>query len=76
MWRMFEHAFTLTGPVLDAEYALDDRTPLNFYDCLIPRLREHRKFKIRPDFFVEEKDLSNWGWGSANDKVKMMSLEL
>ena len=45
-WRMFEHAFALTTPALEAEYAHDERTALNLYDCLIPRLREHRRLRI------------------------------
>ena len=47
---MFEHAFSLTSPVLEAEYAHDERSPLNLYDCLIPRLREHRRLRIQPEF--------------------------
>ena len=72
---MFEHAFTLKGPALEAEYAFDDRIALKLYDCLIPRLREHQKFKIRPDFWVVEKELSNWGLSEADAKINMMSLE-
>lgn len=76
-WRMFEHAFIQAGPALAAEYALDDRTAINLYDCLIPKLHEHRKFKIRPEFYyTEKKQVENWGWGAASEKVKMMSLEM
>lgn len=50
-WSLYERAFALKTPVLEAEYAMDDRTALNLYDCLIPKLREHRKLEIRPDTF-------------------------
>ena len=41
-----EVALAQKTPVMEAEYAMDDRTPLNFYDCLVPKLREHRRFRI------------------------------
>ena len=36
-------------PVMEAEHVLDDRNNFNFFDCLIPKLREHRRFKLLPD---------------------------
>ena len=33
-------------PVMEAEHALDEQTPLKLYDCLVPMLKEHRRFKI------------------------------
>ena len=30
-------------PVFDAEYGLSETTPLRLYDCLVPRIREHKK---------------------------------
>ena len=39
---MFEKAYAMRTPVMEAEYSHDDRTALSLYDCLIPRLREHR----------------------------------
>lgn len=33
-------------PVCEAEYALEERSPLDFYNCLIPKLKEHRRFKV------------------------------
>ena len=33
-------------PVMEAEFAIDERSPLSLYDCLIPTLKEHRKFHI------------------------------
>ena len=47
-WQLFERNLALKSPVMEAEYAMDDRTALSLYDCLIPKLREHRKLKIRP----------------------------
>ena len=46
-WRMFEHAYCITTPALEAEYAHDERTALSLYDCLIPRLREHRMLRVQ-----------------------------
>ena len=37
---------------MEAEFAHDDRSPLSLYDCLIPQLREHRKFHIRPELYT------------------------
>ena len=34
---------------MEAEYAIDDRTALQLYDCLIPKIKEHRRFKINRD---------------------------
>ena len=36
-------------PVMEAEHALDDTTALSFFDNLIPKLKEHRRFKIFKD---------------------------
>lgn len=41
-WAIFEKAYMLKTPVLEVEFAHDDRSPLSLYDCLIPKLREHR----------------------------------
>ena len=30
----------------EAEFSLDDRSPLKLYDCLLPKLKEHRKFRM------------------------------
>ena len=47
--RDAEFAFASKSPVNEAEFAFDERTPLSLYDCLIPKLTEHRKFKWMPD---------------------------
>ena len=44
-----EKAYVLKTPVMEAEHALDERTALSLYDCLIPKLREHRRFHIKVD---------------------------
>ena len=44
--RDTEVAFAQKTPVNEAEYAFDERTPLLLYDCLLPKLKEHRKFKV------------------------------
>ena len=46
---MLEGILALKTPVLEAENAIDDRTPLSLYDCLIPKLKEHRRFKLTKD---------------------------
>ena len=33
----------LQSSALEAEYALDERSPLTLYDCLVPKLYEHRQ---------------------------------
>ena len=30
----------------EAEYAFDERTPLQLYDSLIPKLREYQKYRV------------------------------
>ena len=58
-WIMFESAYAQMSPALEAEFAHDERSPLMLYDCLIPRLREHRRLRVRPEFQREDlvKDL-------------------
>ena len=48
-WLIFERAYALKTPVMEAEFAHDERSALSLYDCLIPRIREHRRLKIQPD---------------------------
>ena len=36
-------------PVMEAEHAIDDCTAMSLYDCLIPKLREQRRFRIKKD---------------------------
>ena len=41
-----EVALALKSPVMEAENAIDDRTALSLYDCLIPKLKEQRRFRF------------------------------
>ena len=41
-----EQCVALKTPVMEAEFALDERSQLSLYDCLVPTLKEHRRFKI------------------------------
>ena len=45
-----ERGLALKSPVMEAEYAIDERTALSLYDCLVPRLKEHRRFRIDRDY--------------------------
>ena len=56
--------------MFEAEYAIDDRTALSLFDCIVPRLREHKIFKIRPTISIEMKDME------VNEKVEMMNLDM
>ena len=47
--HLLEGILALKTPVLEAENAIDDRSPLGLYDCLIPKLKEHRRFKLTKD---------------------------
>lgn len=53
-WMTYEHTCAMKSPVMEAEYAHDDTTALSMYDCLIPKLREWRKFRIRPEIKYRE----------------------
>ena len=44
-----EQALAIKTPVMEAEFAMDDRSAISLYDCLVPKLREHRRFRIKPD---------------------------
>ena len=44
-----EIAYAQKTPVMEAENVLDERNELCFFDCLIPRLKEHRRFKLLKD---------------------------
>ena len=47
--KCLEQALSLRTPVMEAEHALDDRTAIDLYNCLIPKLKEHRKFRFNKD---------------------------
>ena len=46
---MLEIALAQKTPVMEAENAIDDRNPLSAFDCLVPKLKEHRRFKLLKD---------------------------
>lgn len=46
MVKNLEAMLALKGPVMEAEYAIDERTSLVLYDCLKPMIKENRRFKI------------------------------
>ena len=43
-----EQISALKNQIYEAEYATSEETPLQFYDCLIPTLKEHRIAKKEP----------------------------
>ena len=46
---MVEELWTMKSPCMEAEYAIDERTTLSLYDCMVPKLKEHRRFRIQKD---------------------------
>lgn len=44
-----EQYCALKSPMMEAELALDDKSALSLYDCLIPKIKEHRRFAITKD---------------------------
>ena len=47
--KMLEMALAQKTPVMQAEYAIDETNPLSAFECLIPKLKEHRRFKLKKD---------------------------
>ena len=47
--KTLENMISLKTPICEAEYALEEKSPLDLYNCLIPKLKEHRRFKLRSD---------------------------
>ena len=63
-----EQAISLKTPVMEAEYAIDDRSPLDLYNCLVPKLQEQRRFTIHQEFSIAD--------FKAQQKIFQMQLEL
>ena len=42
-WKIAEQLYSIKTPVMEAEFAVDETTALSLYDCLVPRLKEHRR---------------------------------
>lgn len=55
-WSICERALALKAPVREADFALDDESALSLYDCLVPMLKQHRKFKVLRDAQVSIED--------------------
>ena len=47
--KMMEILLAQKSPVMQAEHAIDDTNAFSFFDCLIPKLKEHRRFKLLKD---------------------------
>ena len=69
-WQLTERAFLLRAPVREAEYAIDDWTPLRNFDCMIPQIKETRLFRIKPmsEFSMED--------FKAQQKIKQLEWDL
>ena len=65
---LLEVALAQKTPVMEAEYAMDNRTALDFYDCLVPKLREHRRFRILKD--------ADFSIADFKEQVRVKNLEL
>ena len=48
-WRLFEEAYCLRSPALEAEFVFDRRSAIGMYDCVIPQLKEYRKLEVTPE---------------------------
>ena len=55
---MLETALASKSPMLEAENAIDESTALKMYDCLVPHIKEHRRFKILPDSLFSISDFN------------------
>ena len=69
-WLACEQALAMKTPVREAEYALDERTPLHLYDCLLPLIKENRKFSIELGAALSIDDFK------AQQQVKQLEYEL
>ena len=67
---MLELAVASKTPIMEAEYAIDDESPLSLYNCLIPKIKEHRRFRIQTDSKFSIEDFK------AQIKVKQLQLDL
>ena len=48
-WKFAEQLSSVKTPVMEAEFAIDERSPLSLFDCIIPRLKEHRRIAYVKD---------------------------
>ena len=52
-WHLFEQAYCLRSPALEAEFVFDNRSALGLYDCVVPQLKEHRKLEVTQDLIAK-----------------------
>ena len=45
-WKISEILLAQKSPIFEAEYALEESSPLSLYDCLIPTLKSQRKLIV------------------------------
>ena len=48
-WRTNEGLLALKTPVMEAEYAIDERTALSLYDSIKPRVKEQVRLLKNPN---------------------------
>ena len=46
-WKMTEILLANKSPCMEAEYAMDERTPLQLYTGMIPMLKEQRRYEFK-----------------------------
>ena len=56
-WRIAEHLSSLKTPVMEAEFAIDERSALSLYDCIVPRLKEHRRLAYNKEVPLSINDI-------------------
>ena len=54
--KNLEQHLALKTPVMEAELAFDESSALSLYDCLIPKIKEHRMFHIpkKAEFQIDD----------------------
>ena len=45
-WRITEIALAQKTPVMEAEFAMDEKSPLSLFDCLKPMIKHNRRMRI------------------------------
>ena len=75
---VLENAISQKSPVNEVEYAFDDRTPFSLYDCIIPKLKEHRVLKFDPrteQLHVYNDNIAKATAISIEKQIKQMEVE-
>ena len=65
-----EQMVALKSPCMQAEHVIDDASALSLYDCLIPKIREHRRLKVFRDSPYSVEDFR------AQLKVRQLEAEI